>query len=148
MSEHPNPPAFPVTDQGVHGTYGMTLRDWFAGQALGNHALCTGRAELWELTAWFGDRGGITCSEIVAAQAATFADAMLAERLEALVADSPIVAELLEALENAQAFIGAMFGTGPSANIPAMVVSPIGAPIKLGELARGIDAALAKARQS
>lgn len=32
-----NPPAFPVTpcyDQGVNMTYsGMTLRDWFAGQA-------------------------------------------------------------------------------------------------------------------
>lgn len=26
--------AFPVSDQGTHGTYGMTLRDWFAGQAL------------------------------------------------------------------------------------------------------------------
>lgn len=26
--------AFPVEDQGTHGTYGMSLRDWFAGQAL------------------------------------------------------------------------------------------------------------------
>lgn len=27
-------PAFPVADQGVYGTYGMSLRDYFAGQAL------------------------------------------------------------------------------------------------------------------
>lgn len=27
--------ALPVADQGVYGVYGMTLRDWFAGQALG-----------------------------------------------------------------------------------------------------------------
>jgi hypothetical protein len=27
-------PAFPAADMRIHGTYGMTLRDWFAGQAL------------------------------------------------------------------------------------------------------------------
>ena len=27
-------PAFPMSDIGIHGFYGMTLRDWFAGQAL------------------------------------------------------------------------------------------------------------------
>lgn len=26
--------AFPAADPGMNGTYGMTLRDWFAGQAL------------------------------------------------------------------------------------------------------------------
>jgi hypothetical protein len=31
MSE--NPPAFPVSD-GIDVNFGMTLRDWFAGQAL------------------------------------------------------------------------------------------------------------------
>jgi len=29
-----NPSAFPVSDIGVHGQFGMTLRDYFAGQAL------------------------------------------------------------------------------------------------------------------
>jgi hypothetical protein len=27
-------PAFPVQDVGVHGDFGMSLRDWFAGMAL------------------------------------------------------------------------------------------------------------------
>jgi hypothetical protein len=31
MNWHTNPPAFPRSDSGNHG---MTLRDWFAGQAL------------------------------------------------------------------------------------------------------------------
>lgn len=38
-------PAFPVSDQGVHGTFGMSLRDWFAGQVLAGHALTTHRLQ-------------------------------------------------------------------------------------------------------
>ena len=32
-----NPSAFPVSDIGVHGQFGMTLRDYFAGQALAGY---------------------------------------------------------------------------------------------------------------
>jgi len=31
---HDGGPAFPMNDIGIHGFYGMSLRDWFAGQAL------------------------------------------------------------------------------------------------------------------
>ena len=34
MSKQDGGPAFPVSDQGVHGVYGMSLRAYFAGQAL------------------------------------------------------------------------------------------------------------------
>ena len=34
MSEPKNPPAFPMGDPTNGGYDGMTLRDWFAGQAL------------------------------------------------------------------------------------------------------------------
>ena len=37
-----NPQAFPVADQGVHGSYGMTLRDWFAGKIAGGMAAHSG----------------------------------------------------------------------------------------------------------
>lgn len=60
---------------------GMTLRDYFAAQALANSVICTGRAEDYELTAWFGRHAaGITRAEIVAAQAHEHADAMIARR--------------------------------------------------------------------
>lgn len=59
---------------------GILLRDWFAGQALANSAICTGSAPNYELDRWFGGRGGITKAEIVALQAGQYADAMLAER--------------------------------------------------------------------
>ncbi len=59
---------------------GMTLREWYMGQALANTGLCTGTATEWQLRAWFGNQGGITREQIVAKQAGTLADAMLAER--------------------------------------------------------------------
>jgi hypothetical protein len=59
---------------------GMSLRDYFAAQALANPTICTGRCEDWELRAWFKDRGGITKHEIATKQAFSYADAMLAER--------------------------------------------------------------------
>lgn len=58
----------------------MSLRDWFAGQALANPNICTGQAKDYELQLWFGDRYGITHEEIVAKQARIYADAMLKER--------------------------------------------------------------------
>lgn len=83
-----NPPAFPVEDLRdeygnglVQGSPGMSLHDWFAGQALGNQAICTGSCATWELTKWFGpDRTGITRAEIIAKQAGEYADAMLIAR--------------------------------------------------------------------
>lgn len=39
-------PAFPVIDQGMHGTYGISQRDWFAGTySLGADGLGTAWAE-------------------------------------------------------------------------------------------------------
>lgn len=58
-----NPPAFPRADGGWSPSHdGMTLRDWFAGQALANHKTLE-----WK-------------PEHAAKQAYAYADAMLAER--------------------------------------------------------------------
>lgn len=60
---------------------GMSLRDYFKGQALANPALCSGEAEDWQLRHWFRTgQGNITRFEIAAKQAEEYADAMLAER--------------------------------------------------------------------
>ena len=65
MSEAYNPPAFPMGDP-THGGYdGMTLRDWFAGQALA------------ELISRSDDAHTILK---VTAKAYLYADAMLAAR--------------------------------------------------------------------
>jgi hypothetical protein len=77
MKEQPH--AFPFA-KGDPETHGMTLRDWFAGQALSNPAICTGQDKDYNLQRWFGERGGITSWQIAAAQALEFADAMIAER--------------------------------------------------------------------
>lgn len=80
-------PAFPETRYGGHSNRhpvdqepGMTLRDWFAGQAL-----ASGKAREtlpdYDLDALFGRlRTGIRREEILAAEAYRIADAMLAER--------------------------------------------------------------------
>lgn len=76
-------PAFPredyQTDRAL-GQRGMSLRDWFAGHALSNAAICTGSAPEWQLRIWFGDLGGIKSSQIAAKQAFYYADQMIAER--------------------------------------------------------------------
>lgn len=66
-----------ANDHGYQG--GMSLRDWFAGMALSNPAICTGMATEYELRNWFGGRGGITQEEVAARQAIAAADAMIAE---------------------------------------------------------------------
>ena len=60
-----NPQAFPVADQGVHGSYGMSLRDYFAGQALAG-------MNVMSLEGW--------SNKEIAQQAFSLADAMLAAR--------------------------------------------------------------------
>lgn len=74
--------AFPADNTAnTNGTMGMTLRDWFAGQALHNPAICTGAASEYDIVAWFGpSKYGIEKSEIVAKQAFEYADALLEER--------------------------------------------------------------------
>lgn len=70
--------AFPGTVGNGHK--GMTLRDYYAGQALCNSSICTGDAQIWHLKKWFGERTDVTKAEIVAAQAREYADAMLKAR--------------------------------------------------------------------
>lgn len=81
-SEHPNPPAFPSPDErdadgcGIReGSSGMTLRDWFAGQAVGAVIRqCAGDAA-------FGLPHDIaTIEQLFADKAYQIADAMLTER--------------------------------------------------------------------
>ena len=59
----------------------MTLRDYFAGQALAG-GLCSGSEPEYQLKEWFGERMGVTKVEIVAKQAYAIADAMIAARKE------------------------------------------------------------------
>lgn len=80
--------AFPSQQSQCHdGTWNqtyandMTLRDWFAGQALANQKICTGTAPDYQITYWFGrNRTAITSTEICAKQAYEYADAMLEAR--------------------------------------------------------------------
>jgi hypothetical protein len=88
MSKNDGGPAFPHEgrDNGPGNIKGwphdgMSLRDWFAGQALSNPALCTGEAMDWQLSVWFGkDSIGIRRDEIASKQAFVYADAMLKAR--------------------------------------------------------------------
>ncbi|WP_287003366.1 hypothetical protein [Sphingobium sp.] len=76
MSQPENPSAFPACNEAnVNGTMGMTLRDWFAGQAIGAVIRqCAGDAA-------FGYPEGIESMEqLFAGKAFAIADAMLAER--------------------------------------------------------------------
>jgi len=70
-----------LTENDVYLT-GMTLRDYFAGQALANPTICTGQADERHYRRWFGNRAGIERWEIVARQAGDYADALLAARQE------------------------------------------------------------------
>ena len=88
MTDPTGGPAFPqqcadALDVGmVHA--GMTLHQYFVGQALANPAICNGDAPEWQLRAWFGETAmGITSGRITARQAVQAADsamAMLAAR--------------------------------------------------------------------
>lgn len=73
MKEISNPPAFPSTGEGFgnpqYSTMGMTLRDWFAGQALSGLSSAADATGMCQT-----DAGG------VAWRAYECADAMLAER--------------------------------------------------------------------
>lgn len=68
MNAPANPAAFPVPDMGVHGHYGMSLRDWFAGQALAGYFAAPHTPHL------------NAAGSDAAAYLYTIADAMLAER--------------------------------------------------------------------
>lgn len=59
----------------------MGLRDYFAGQALANPAICDGKAPEWQLRKWFGEHAtNITREQIISKQAHAVADAMIAAR--------------------------------------------------------------------
>jgi hypothetical protein len=71
------PPAFPVSTIDGYTNEGMSLRDWFAGQAL---PIVLDSYPEWQLKAWFGDRYGLRREEVRARAAYEFADAMLRAR--------------------------------------------------------------------
>lgn len=77
MSKHENPPAFPQHDLSAYDigptypTEGMSLRDWFAGQALVGVV-----REYLHRNGFHGD----TLHQNLAVHAYRIADAMLAER--------------------------------------------------------------------
>jgi hypothetical protein len=77
-------PAFPAEggpDSGLHAYPGMSLRDYLAGQALSNPAVCSGAVLDSQLREWFGDTAtNITRGQIFSAQAYDVADAMIARR--------------------------------------------------------------------
>jgi hypothetical protein len=98
VSSPENPNAFPAPDDGRPSDgYGMTLRDWFAGQALTSIAdrpLSHGMSQLAPNSPMHPDKA--------AAAAYRYADAMLAERNKAAV-KPPLEAaapDMLEALRD------------------------------------------------
>lgn len=66
-------PAFPVNDD-MRTVYGMTLRDWFAGQVIANTYLRY--ANEADVKGWHNDRW----REGIAVEAYMIADAMIAAR--------------------------------------------------------------------
>lgn len=80
-----NNPAFPFDEKNSDGTHyhsncGMTLRDYFAAQAVAG-GLARSSVPEYDLVAMFGkDRTAIRREEIIAADAYRVADAMLKER--------------------------------------------------------------------
>ena len=69
--------AFPIPGQRIVVSYGMSLRDWFEGQALAGMTSCIELMTSVQSTAK-GD--GIDAASVTAACAYDLADAMLVER--------------------------------------------------------------------
>lgn len=59
-----------------------------------------------------------------------------------LIAAAP---DLLEAVHDLSAFVAVMIGRGPDAIIPETQTTPLGVPVKIGEIMRDARAAIAKA---
>ena len=77
------PPAFACAAENGHQT-GMTLRDYFAGEALAALIQEVSKPVMAQALADEAERCGVAeCEPIIAAQAYKFADAMLATRKEA-----------------------------------------------------------------
>jgi len=80
-SVFPTSPIYNGDDEVVKAGPGMTLRDYFAAQAIPFAAERAAKGVPdYELRQHFGGRGGITNVEIIAALSYSLADAMLAER--------------------------------------------------------------------
>ncbi len=75
VSAPDNPAAFPVSTIDGFTQHGMTLRDWFAGQALAGY--CANHGFMAELA-----RKGLEPDEVIAAASFEMAAAMLATRTE------------------------------------------------------------------
>ncbi len=78
MSKHDGGPAFPL-----HGSLnhtGMTLRDWFAGQALAGSVANPITAQEARESERNGDASGARFQKLIAQACFELADAMLAER--------------------------------------------------------------------
>lgn len=73
MSQTDNPYAFPRQSTPFDRDSGMTLRDWFAGQAFGELIQLVAKGSL-------DVEGDETNGQVVARSAYQFADAMLTER--------------------------------------------------------------------
>lgn len=67
MSKNTGGPAFPIASVGLHGTFGMTLRDYFAAQAM--QGICANNR-------WNSTKQVENCAR----ESYCIADAMLAER--------------------------------------------------------------------
>lgn len=67
-------PAFPTMTDGGYARGGMSLRDWFAGQALPAVLMDTAQVKA------VADRMGICLTDAIAEVSYEVADAMLAER--------------------------------------------------------------------
>jgi hypothetical protein len=61
-----------------------------------------------------------------------------------LIAAAP---ELLAAIQSLHSFVAVMVGRGPDAVIPETITTPIGVPVKIGEIMRDAEAAIRKSEE-
>ena len=91
-----------------------------------------------------GERDEARASWKEAADGWTMAGDALAAAQVALAAADARIEALTKALEDTRAFIGVMFGRGPDAVIPETVQTPLGIPVKIGEISRAAARALSE----
>ena len=64
--------------------------------------------------------------------------------LTELLAARRTIEEMTGALKPLQSFVAVMIGRGPDATIPETIGTPLGIPVKIGDIMRNVEAALSK----
>ena len=71
------------------------------------------------------------------------ARALAADRRERIMRLHKRIAALEEAVSGFRSFVAVMFGRGPDCKIPETITTPLGVPVKIGDIMAAADRALA-----